>query len=155
ELLASVLRLFLRQDAQTAKFELQPSFILMSVGYETIALSSPLTLFITSPKAAMIAPKARLINPDSGKTYFDAPIPLFKRNAEFQKYVHWLFQQNPVLQTACRRMYKYVNDSIDLLADEQLAESLRAIVNGAADDRGQRLDTTPVTVCGVQLRQRK
>jgi hypothetical protein len=159
-LLASVLDLFLQQDAKTAKFELQPFFILMSVGHQTIAISSPLTLFITSPRAAEIAVKAKLLNPGSGRIYFGDPVPLYRRSAEFQKYVHWMFQQNPVLHNACRRMYRYVNDSIELLTDRNLAESIRAIVNGP-DDLGQNLDAisdyrgAPLTVDGVQLRQRK
>jgi hypothetical protein len=159
-LLASVLDLFLQQDAKTAKFELQPDFILMSVGHQTIAISSPLTLFITSPRAAEIAVKAKLLNPGSGRIYFGDPVPLYRRSAEFQKYVHWMFQQNPVLHNACRRMYRYVNDSIELLTDRTLEESIRAIVNGP-DNLGQNLDTIsdyrgmPLTVNGVQLRQRK
>jgi hypothetical protein len=161
QLLASVLGLFLQEDAETAKFGLQPSFILLTVGHQTIALSSPLSLFITSPHAAEIAAKTKLLDPESGRPYFNGTVPLFKRSPEFQKYLHWLFQQNQVLQTACRRMYKYVTDSIELLADVTLQEKLRAIANGGADDLGQKLDPIndargmPVTVCGVPLRQRK
>jgi len=161
QLLGFVLGLFLQEDAQTAKFGLQPSFILMTVDYQTIALSSPLTLFITSPQAAAIAAKARLLNPESGRPYFDGTVPLFKRSTEFQKYLHWLFHQDDVLKTACRRMYQYMIDSIELIADARLQGDLRAITNGAADDLGQRLDPIndprgmPLTVCGVPLRQRK
>lgn len=160
ELLASVLDLFLQQDAQTAKFSLQPSFIQLTIGHQTIALSSPLTLFITAPRAGEIASEAKLINPESGRPYFNAPVPLFKRSAEFQQYLHWLFHQNQVLRTSCLRMHRYMSDSIDLVADRALQGALRAIANGGVGDLGQQLKPVPdyrnmpLKVCGAELRQR-
>lgn len=158
-LLAAVLDLFLSEDAETANFDLQPSFILLSVGHQVIAASSPLTFFITSPQAAAVAQSNGLINPATGKPFFAEPRPLYTRQADFQLYVHWLFCQNMSLRESFRRMYAYVSQSLDVM-NRDLAVQARGLEHGgAAQLQAEYTQLTdpqnkPLQVCGAQLYQR-
>src|SRR5947209_5236418 len=135
-LLASVLKLFLEQDAESAHFNLQPSFTLLTVAREVIALSSPLTFFITSPSAQEIADVHGLINPSTGDSFFSEARPLHSRPADFQFYVHWLFSRNRPLRRSSRRMYTYVTQSLEILkrTNIHLANQIKELEHGRPDE---------------------
>jgi hypothetical protein len=165
-LLAKVLELFLTEDGQTAHFDQQNLFYLLLVNNRVIALSSPLTLFITSPNAAQVAKDAKFLNPETGDIYFSEVRPLHLRQLDFQQYIHWLFYTNRrLLTTCCRHMYDYLSQSLVLLAarDEESSKLAAAIngwgANGAADLSGRTQDLHDnqggvVTVLGATLCER-
>jgi hypothetical protein len=130
-LLAEVLNLFLSEDGKSANFEEQPTFYVLMVDGEVLALSSPLTLFISSPNAAQ---QRRVINPDTKSLYFTDIRQLHKRAPDFQKYLHWLFYNNSALRKKCLHMYGYLTQSLELLQDEnyKLASEIKAFEDGEA-----------------------
>jgi hypothetical protein len=114
-LLAQTLRLYLQDDRDTAHFDSKPVFYELIVANEVLAISSPLTLFLTVPKAHDIAVRKRLIHQGTQTPYFSAVRALHERDAEFQVYVQGLFHFRQALATRCARMAQYVKASAEIL----------------------------------------
>jgi len=159
-LLAEVLNLFLSEDGRSANFIDQPTFYILMVDGEVLALSSPLTLFISSPNAAQ---QRRVINPDTSTLYFSDIRQLHKRATDFQKYLHWLFYKNLSLREKCPHMYAYLTQSLELVGDEnyKLALEIKAFEDAGPsaqlDGRPQPLrdgGNDLVTILGAQLYER-
>jgi hypothetical protein len=158
-LLASTLSLFLTEDGKTANFDKQPFFYLLLAHNRLIGLSSPLTLFVSSPAAALIAENFRLRNPKTNRPYFSEVRPLHIRDDDFQKYLHWMFGQNASLRADCSFMYNYLARSLERLdaTNPEFAETIRGFSLAKTTDLGLPLeplidsDGHSVTVLGAQL----
>lgn len=83
-LVANTLNLFL----QTAPFNLYNEIVLIKVGEQTIAGTSPLTGFFTTPNDLSDLP---LINPLTKRRYFSKITPLVERDDRVKKYIYDFF----------------------------------------------------------------
>jgi hypothetical protein len=166
KLLASTLKLYLQEDG-TANFHLQPVFYQLIVQHEIIAVSSPLTLFITAPEARDTASAHALMNTETQKPYFSVIRPLHERRDDFQLYLHDLFGRRPtnessLLSSLCRRMHTYLDKSEELvrLNNPELAKKIRELrhqgTNGNATTLTPLLDdlNEPITILGTPLWKR-
>jgi hypothetical protein len=158
-LLAEVLKLFLREDSETANFGLLQYFLIILVNHEVLAISSPLTFFITAPNAASLSRSNDLRNSSTGGLYFDEVRPLHKRADDFQLYLHWLFFKDKDLRSHCSRMYEYLVQSLKHLEvdNRNLMAKIRRLEQGGALEVESRLEPVedanhhPVEVLGIEL----
>jgi hypothetical protein len=158
-LLAEVLKLFIKEDSKTANFELIPYFLIVLVNHEVLAISSPLTFFITSPKAASLSRSNNLRNSSTGGLYFDDIRPLHTRADDFQLYLHWLFFKDKDLRSRCSRMHEYLVQSLKHLETDNkgLMSKILRLEQGGAPEVESRLEAVqdanhhPVEVLGVEM----
>ncbi len=120
--LGEVLDLFLRQDAQSARFQYSTNFYLLVYNSEVFAGSSPMTLFFVRADLNNIK-----IRKNASGFYFEAITPFYKRSEEFQQYVHLLFHSSPEYKEKLAKMFIYLTDSINKIQTHK--QEFRVTIN--------------------------
>jgi hypothetical protein len=110
-LYGETLKLYLEQDAGAYNFDLHKRFYLLVHNYKVIGGTSPATLFFTTANDL-----STVKIPFGSDWVFDGEYqPLYKRDAEFQKYLHHLFKTHPELGRRMKEVYDYLGRSLAML----------------------------------------
>jgi hypothetical protein len=161
-ILAETLELFLEQDKTAYNYDRWGTVFMLSYDYKIIGGTSPSTLFFTTGNE--IYPRVNI--KFGNDTLFDAEfLPLYKREFEFQKYLHLLFKAHSAqLGDAMKEMKDYLNLNLKRLEahNPQQYRSLQTALSAFSleifEKEYQLLDTgttgSVVSVMGVPLRKR-
>jgi len=155
---AETLELYLNQDADAFNFGKMNHLFLIKVNHKIIGATSPVTLFFTTGNSLNHAQQSF----GSTDILFDNQYaPLYKRDKEFQKYLHLLFK-DPTLSTNMPVMRDYLNENLKILNNENnvLYNELNTLVSNDINALYNDLDTSLnandiVTVLGVNLKKIK
>jgi len=149
------LKLYLEQDAAAYNFGLLNRLYLIQYDYAIIGCTSPVTLFFTTANEDKL-PRIRLTN--NHETFSNNYKPLYKRDQEFQKYLHLLFASNTILAERLQSVYAYLRKSLERTREKQ---EIQRLINNQPQENLNRypeLDTgvagNVVEVLGVPLRKR-
>jgi hypothetical protein len=110
-LFGETLKLYLDQDAQAYNFDKLNCFYLVEYNHQVIGGTSPATLFFTT------ANKIKGVNISFGNdTVFDGNyLALYKRDPEYQKYLHHLMKAYPELNQNMKYVQEYLNRNLKML----------------------------------------
>lgn len=138
KLYGETLDLFLRQDKETYNFDSLNRMFFILYDFRIIGGTSPSTLFFTS------ANDLSFTNIKFGNdTLFDADLkPLYKRDPEYQKYIHHFFKANPELSSKMRDLAAYLEKNLAMLfnTNNELHNEIRQLENKTAKVLKQELD---------------
>jgi hypothetical protein len=110
-LYGETLDLFLSQDKEAYNFDSLNRLFFILYDFQIIGGTSPSTMFFTSANDLSFT-KIKFGN----DTLFDSDLkPLYKRDPEFQKYLHLFFKANPELSYKMRDMAAYLQKNLNLL----------------------------------------
>jgi hypothetical protein len=110
-LYGETLKLFLDQDAKAYNFDLLQRFYLVEHNHKIIGGTSPATLFFTTANDISHV-KIQFGN----DRVFDASYqPLYKRDPEYQQYLHHLFKAYPEMSRRMKEVQDYLNRSLEML----------------------------------------
>ncbi|PTS98624.1 hypothetical protein DBR11_14360 [Pedobacter sp. HMWF019] len=112
--LGDVLDMYLRQDALAFNFDYLNSIYIIKFNHKVIGGTSPLTLFFNT---ATDGASLNLIS-TKGKTFFKDIVPLYDRDADFQKYIYLLFKAAPVLGERMMAFNEYLNKSLEVVSKQ-------------------------------------
>jgi hypothetical protein len=117
-LLGNTLSLYLNQDGPKSNFDKMRNIHLISCNHCCIGGTSPSTLFFAACNDTYELSALRLIQ--GNHTFFDNDFaPLYRRSIDFQKYLHGLFEVNPVLKIQMPLFYQYLERSRECLQASQ------------------------------------
>jgi hypothetical protein len=140
KLYGETLDLFLRQDKETYNFESLNRMFFILYDFQIIGGTSPSTLFFTS------ANDLSFTNIKFGNdTLFDADLkPLYKRDPEYQKYIHHFFKANPELSSKMRELASYLEKNLVMLfnTNNELYNEIKQLESKTAEVLKQELDST-------------
>ncbi|MGN7986146.1 hypothetical protein ACTJKC_02340 [Pedobacter sp. 22226] len=110
--LGDVLDMYLRQDAGSFNFNELNNIYIIKHNHRVIGGTSPLTLFFN---AANRSDSLNLIS-TKGKAFFSDVVPLYERDAEFQKYIYLLFKSSPELGEKMKAFREYLSKNLTILS---------------------------------------
>lgn len=138
KLYGETLDLFLRQDKETYNFDSLNRMFFILYDFQIIGGTSPSTLFFTS------ANDLSFTNIKFGNdTLFDADLkPLYKRDPEYQKYIHHFFKANPELSSKMRDLAAYLEKNLAMLfnTNNELHNEIKQLESKTAEVLKQELD---------------
>lgn len=138
KLYGETLDLFLRQDKETYNFDSLNRMFFILYDFQIIGGTSPSTLFFTS------ANDLSFTNIKFGNdTLFDADLkPLYKRDPEYQKYIHHFFKANPELSSKMRDLAAYLDKNLAMLfnTNNELHNEIKQLESKTAEVLKQELD---------------
>lgn len=139
KLYGETLDLFLKQDKETYNFDALNRIFFIFYDYKIIGGTSPSTLFFTSGNNLSFA------NINFGNdVLFDSDLkPLYKRDPEYQKYLHHFFKAYPELSSRMREFGGYLEKSLNLLTNSniELYSEIMQFANKPANILKQELDS--------------
>ena len=155
---AETLELYLDQDKESYNFDLLKRIYLIKYNHKIIGGTSPATLFFVTANDLSHA-QIKLTRNDV--TFDEQYTPLYKRDAEFQRYIYLLFKANPLLGQKMKGLDEYLKGNLKILdkLNPQLYEEINKlnptdyISNYSELDSGITGDI--VEVIGIPLRKRK
>lgn len=111
-LYGETLQLYLKQDSKSFNFNDFNGFYIFKYQHKVIGGTSPLTMFFTSANDLSFAN----ISLSNGDVLFDTDYcPLYKRDADFIRYVVSLFSSSSVLKEKMRYFYEYITVTLNKL----------------------------------------
>jgi len=163
-LYGETLELFMNQDSATYNFDLMDRMFFIFYDHQIIGGTSPATLFFTS------ANDLRFTDIKFGNnSLFDKDfVPLYKREPDYQRYLHHLFKAYPLLFGKMKEFAAYlkINEQILLRTNKELYNEIKgleaskaAILEEALQSKYVSLDTGEdgdlVEAIGCQLWKKK
>jgi hypothetical protein len=126
QLLGETLKLFFEQDREAYNFDELEDFYLIEYDYKIIGGTSPVTMCFTT------ANSLDFVNLNVGRDkFFDREYaPLYQREKEFQKFLHFMFKAEPRLRENMKELFDYIELSLKKLAhsDPRLRDDINAQV---------------------------
>lgn len=156
--LAETLQLYLEQDKKSYNFDLLKRLYLVEYNHKIIGCTSPSTLFFAT---ANDLSHARIKLTKNDITFDDEYTPLYKRDSEFQKYIHLLFKANPILSQHLTIVNTYLKKNEEILDKEnhKLYEEIKNLNASTFTTAYSEINTgitgDSIEVIGVELRKRK
>ena len=156
--LAETLELYLDQDKESYNFELLKRLYLIEYDHKIIGCTSPATMFFATANDLSHA-QIKLTGNDV--TFDNEYAPLYKRDAEFQKYFYLLFKANPILSQHLTVINDYLEKNLKILDIEnhKLYEEIKNLNALSFINNYSELDTGTsgnlIEIIGVALRKRK
>jgi hypothetical protein len=156
--LAETLELYLDQDKESYNFELLKRLYLIEYDHKIIGCTSPVTMFFATANDLSHA-QIKLTGNDL--TFDNEYAPLYKREAEFQKYFYLLFKANPILSQHLTVINDYLEKNLKILDIEnhKLYEEIKNLNTSSFINNYSELDTGTsgnlIEIIGVALRKRK
>ena len=139
KLYGETLDLFLKQDKETYNFDSLNRMFFLFYDFQIIGGTSPSTLFFTS------ANDLNFTNIQFGNDIlFDGDLkPLYKRDPEYQKYLHHFFKANPDLVKKMSEFASYLEKNLKVLfnTNNDLHNEIMELENKTADILKQELDS--------------
>jgi len=137
--LGDVLDMYLRQDAKSFNFNSLNSIYIIKYNHKVIGGTSPLTLFFNTANTGATLN----LTSTKGKIFFKDIVPLYDRDEAFQKYLHLLFQSEPILGEKMRAFAEYLNKSLQYLSNhnESLYTTLNTLKNSDLNANYASLNT--------------
>ncbi len=111
KLYGETLKLFLDQDVEAYNFDLTQRFYLLESNHKIIGCTSPATLFFTTANDISFVK----VQFGSDIVFDEFYQPLYKRDPEYQKYLHHLFKAYPEMGRRMKDMQDYLNRSLEML----------------------------------------
>jgi hypothetical protein len=139
KLYGETLDLFLKQDKETYNFDSLNKMFFLFYDFQIIGGTSPSTLFFTS------ANDLNFTNIQFGNDIlFDGDLkPLYKRDPEYQKYLHHFFKANPDLVKKMSEFASYLEKNLKMLfnTNNDLHNEIKELENKTADVLKQELNS--------------
>lgn len=161
-LYGETLALYLEQDAATNNFDDIRRIHFIFYKNKIIGGTSPTTLFFTSGNDLSFA------NIENGNDIFfdDKLLPLYKREGEFQKYIHSLFKIHGELTEKMKDFYEYLDQNYRKLEGDSLYRDISEIRNENIENLSKKFNENYITVdtgmpgdnleiIGIPLKKRK
>jgi hypothetical protein len=139
KLYGETLDLFLKQDKETYNFDSLNRMFFLFYDFQIIGGTSPSTLFFTCANDLNFT-KIQFGN----DILFDGDLkPLYKRDPEYQKYLHHFFKANPDLVKKMSEFASYLEKNLKVLfnTNNDLHNEIKELENKTADILKQELDS--------------
>jgi hypothetical protein len=157
---AETLELYLDQDKEAYNFDLVKRLYLIEYNRKIIGCTSPATLFFPTANTEDLK-KVRESFSRNRKTFETPYAPLYERDEEFQKYLHCLFEFNPLLHSRLKAFYEYLQKNLAILYEQnrELYLEIRNSTKADFDQKYSLLDTLKgnndtIEVIGIELKKR-
>lgn len=164
KLYGETLNLFLNQDQQTYNFDLVKRIFFITYDYQIIGGTSPSTVFFTCGNDLSKVG----IPPIGNDTFFDNDLrPLYKREPEFQQYLHHFFKAYPDATGRMEEFSDYLENNLKVLKahnnelyntiksfDDQNTKSLEQQLKSNYELFSDKVEDA-VEVLGVKLMKKK
>jgi hypothetical protein len=161
QLLGETLKLFFEQDREAYNFDELEDFYLVEYDYKIIGGTSPVTMCFTT------ANDLDFVNLSIGRDkFFDTEYsPLYKREKEFQKFLHFLMTAEPTLREKMKELFDYAELSLKRLGqtEPRLRDEINAeIRNFKATDFKRNFpvinagkEGQDIYILGVEMRKKR
>lgn len=161
QLLGETLKLFFEQDNEAYNFNDLEDFFLVEYDYKVIGGTSPVTMCFTT------ANDLSFVDLSVGQDkFFDAGYcPLYKREKEFQKYLHFLFKAEPDLRSKMKEVFDYLELSLKKLGEydsglrDEINNELRNFKDGEFKRRFPIINTGKegqnIYLLGIEMRKKR
>lgn len=138
--LAETLELYLNQDKESYNFDLLNRLYLIQYNHKIIGCTSPATLFFAT---ANDLSHAQITFTKNYVTFDESYAPLYKRDADFQKYFYLLFKANSVLSQKLTVLNDYLEKNLKILDrfNNSLYEEIKKLDTSNFTSNYSELDT--------------
>lgn len=139
KLYGETLELFLNQDKEAYNFDSLNRMFFLLYDHQIIGGTSPATLFFTSANDLSFT-KIMFGN----DVLFDKDLkPLYKRDPDYQKYIHHFFKAYPELSIRMRDLAAYLEKNLSVLfkSNNDLHNEIRQLESKSAQELKQELET--------------